>query len=520
MKKNITKFSVIMLLCITILSVTCVCAAELTFSDIDNHWAKNEIYDMAGKWIILGYPDGTFKPDDNIIKTHAFLMFARINGYFDTENEVVIDEAIKEYEDILRENQITQGVAEIAFLIHTKVISTDDVIDLLGSGKENELLTREEAAYIYVKLLSDEENLNRFPLVTFDDANNIDEKYLAYVEYVNKIGLMIGVDDNKFEPKNYLTRAQVATILSRVDKIIYERTATKVEGLIESVDLSSNIIELNVQGKVQTYILAKDFGVFENDKKVSKTLLKENDKVIMYLDDGTVEKISLNNVERIVYGTYISRDIDKIVVKVEDVNMQYSLYKNVNIVKNGKTISINDIKENEKIELTIVNDKVTNVLVGAFNYTEAGSIVQIIIGKDSYITIKDLQGEEKQFIVTNECDFDFDGVHGSIYDLRLDMDVKLNVTHNGITKVKIETLTNVEVITGLVGQILPNIYVFTVKLDNGQVQMLFLDEEETVIKTKSGIAKSIEDIKPNDLVSIYGRYEGEVFYPIQVIIYE
>ena len=519
MKKNITKFSVIMLLCITILSVTCAFAAELTFSDIDNHWAKNEIYDMAGKWIILGYPDGTFKPDDNIIKTHAFLMFARINGYFDTENEVIIDEAIKEYEDILRENQITQGVAEIAFLIYTNVISTEDVIDLLGSGKENELLTREEAAYIYVKLLSDEENLNRFPLVTFDDANNIDGKYLAYVEYVNKIGLMIGVDDNKFEPKNYLTRAQVATILSRVDKIIYERTATKVEGLIESVDLSSNIIELNVQGKVQTYILARDFSVFENDKKVSKTVLKENDKIIMYLDDGTVEKISLNNVEKIVYGTYISRDIDKITAQVENVNMQYLLYKNVNIVKNGKTISINEIKENEKIELTIVNDKVTNILVGAFNYTEAGSIVQIIIGKDSYITIKDLQGEEK-FIVTNECDFDFDGVHGSIYDLRLDMDVKLNVTHNGITKVKVETLTNVEVITGLVGQILPNIYVFTVKLDNGQVQMLFLDEEETVIKTKSGIAKSIEDIKPNDLVSIYGRYEGEVFYPIQVIIYE
>lgn len=520
MKKNITKFSFIMLLCITILSVTCAFAAELTFSDIDDHWAKNEIYDMASKWIILGYPDGTFKPDENIIKTHAFLMFARINGYFDTENETIIKEAIEEYEDVLKENDINQGVSEIAFLIYIDVISIEDVIDLLGYGKETELLTREEAAYIYVKLLSDEENLNRFPLVTFDDANNIDEKYLAYVEYVNKIGLMIGVDDNKFEPKNYLTRAQVATILSRVDKIIYERTAIKVEGLIESIDLSSNIIELNVDGKVQTYILSRDFSVFENDKKVSKTVLKENDKVIMYLDDGIVTKISLNNVEKVVYGTYISRDVDKIVVSVNNVNEQCMLFKNVNVIKDGKAISINEIKENESIELTIVNDSVTNILVGAFNYVEAGIIEKIIIGKDSYISIKDLHGEEKQYIITKECDFDFDGVHGSVYDLRLEMDVKLNVTHNGITKVKIETLTNVEVITGLVGQILPNIYVFTVKLDNGQVQMIFLDEEETVIKTKNGIAKSIEEIKENDLVSIYGRYEGEVFYPIQVIIYE
>ena len=520
MKRNIAKFSYIMLLCITILSATCVCAAELTFTDIDNHWAKNEIYVMAGKWVILGYPDGTFKPDENIIKTHAFLMFARINGYFDTENEVLIEEAIEKYANILQENQITQGIAEIAFLIHNEVISIEDVIDLLGGGKENEQLTREEAAYIYVKLLSDEENLNRFPLVTFDDSDNIDEKYLSYVEYVNKIGLMIGYDNNKFGPKENITRAQVATILSRVDKIIYERTTDKVEGLIENIDLSSNILELNISGQVDAYILARDFSVYENDKKISKTLLKPNDKIIAYLNEGVIEKIVINNIEKIVYCTYISNTGNDIVVEIDGVKVQCPIFKNIEVVKGGSNISMKDIKPNEKIEMTVTNEFVSKIVVGAFNYTQSGVIEQIIIGKSSYITVKDLQGEVNEYVVTPECDFDFDGVHGNIYDLRLDMDVRLTVTHNGITKVKIETLTNVEVITGLVGQILPNIYVFTVKLDNGQVQMLFLDEEETVIKTKNGIAKSIEEIKENDLVSVYGRYEGEVFYPIQVIIYE
>lgn len=520
MKRNMLKFSFIIVLCLTIISSTFVCAAELTFTDIEEHWAKNEIYDMASKWIILGYPDGTFKPDENIIKTHAFLMFARINGYFDTENEVIIEEAIAQYEDVLKENEITQGVAEIAFLIYNNIISVEDVIDLLGSGKENEQLTREEAAYIYVKLLSDEENLNRFPLVTFDDADSINENYLPYVEYVSKIGLMIGYDDNKFEPKEYITRAQVATILSRIDKIIYERTADKVEGLVENVDLTSNILELRNGGKAETYILARDFSVYENDKKISKTMLKANDKVCIYLDDGIIEKIVINNVEKTIYATYISNTTSSIVVNIDNVKREYPLFKNVQVIDDGKEISIKDIQKGENVEIIIINDYVDKIVVGAFNYTQSGIIEELVIGKSSYIVIRDLQGQINKYLVTPECNYDFDGVYGSIYDLRLGMDVKLTVTHNGITKVKIETLTNVEVITGLVDQILPGIYVFTVKLDNGQVQMLFLDEEETVIKTKSGIAKSIEEIKQNDLVSVYGRYEGEVFYPIQVIIYE
>lgn len=522
MKQKILRLSVIMLL-VLITSAVTVSAAELQFKDIDEHWAKSEIYNMANKWVILGYPDGTFKPDDNIIKTHAFLMFARLNGYFDTENESIIEEAIEKYTEKLEKEGITQGVAEIAFLIQNKVISYEQIIELLGNGKQTEELTREEAAYIFVKLLADEENLNRFPLVTFEDSEQIQDKYLDYVEYVNKIGLMIGYD-NKFEPKGFVTRAQVATILSRIDKIIYERTATKADGLITNVDINGSIIELDVNGDKQLYILSRDFSVYENDKKISKTVLKENDLVTMYLDNGMVEKIVINNVEKVSYAQYLSYSTtaEKTVIKVQINGQEYTypLLKNVQITKNENIVKLEEILENENIEITIVNNSISSILVGAFSNTQVGSIQKIIIADIPYIAIKNLKGEIEEYEIAPNATFDFDGAEGNIYDLRLDMDVKLTVTHNGVTKIKIETLTNVEVISGVVGQILPKIYVFTIKSDDGQMQMMFLDEDETVIKTKNGIAKSIEDIKVNDLVSVYGRYEGEVFYPIQVIIYE
>ena len=57
-------------------------------------------------------------------------------------------------------------------------------------------------------------------------------------------------------------------------------------------------------------------------------------------------------------------------------------------------------------------------------------------------------------------------------------------------------------------------------LENENIMMIFLDEEETIIKTSSGGLKDIDDVKENDLVSVYGRFEGDVFYPIQVIIHK
>ena len=41
-------------------------AATPSFTDIQNHWAKNYILDFASKGFVVGYPDKTFRPDQPI----------------------------------------------------------------------------------------------------------------------------------------------------------------------------------------------------------------------------------------------------------------------------------------------------------------------------------------------------------------------------------------------------------------------------------------------------------------------
>lgn len=494
-------------------------AAQITFTDVEDHWAKKEIYAMAEKWIILGRGDGTFGPNDNITKSHAFLMFSRLMGFYDIENTEIIETGIQEFSEKLKEAGITQAIKELCFLIKAEVISEDYIIQVLGNNQENEELTRLEAAVIFVKLLADEENLSNHPIVLFDDSNLIPKEYIPYVEYVNKIGLMIGLDDNTFNPNGSVTRAQIATILYRIDNIIYERETSKKIGIVESIDLENLIIVIDANGIDSQYQLSKNLKLYNEEKLINKEHLKVNDNITAYFEDELIEKIVINNTEKSIYGKVNEITTEGYIsININNTLLSYEIAKNVEVLKEDVQSSINLVQKGQDVRIDLLNNRVIKIVIGEVNYTVSGVIEEITIGKESYITIRNINDEVKKYKTTENMIVDYDGVEAGIYDLRLNMEVKLNISQDGIKKVIIETITNIEIIDGVVEKVLPNIYVFTMRLDNDNVMMIFLDEEETIIKTSSGAIKNIDSIQENDIVSVYGRFEGEVFYPIQVII--
>ena len=511
--------SITLLLVITI--STFVNAAQITFDDVEEHWAKKEIYAMAEKWIILGRGDGTFGPNDNITKSHAFLMFSRLMGFYDVENSEIIEIGVEEFGEQLKEAGITQAIKELSFLIKSEVISEDYIIEVLGNGQENKELTRLEAAVIFVKLLSDEENLSKHPIVLFDDVDLIPREYIPYIEYVNKIGLMIGLEDNTFNPNGAVTRAQIATILYRIDNIIYERQASKKIGIVESLDLDNLVIVIDSNGIDEQYQLSSTFKVFEGESALSKDKLKVNDYITAYFEEDEITKININNNQKSVYGKIADISTDGYIsISINNTILKYEIAKNLEVFSGDNKLAINALQKGQDVRVDILNERVVKIVIGEINYTVLGMIDEIIIGKNSYISIRNINDVVTKYKVSEDMIVDYDGVEASIYDLRLDMEVKLNVSQDGIKKVIIETITNIEIIEGVVQNVLPNIYVFTIKLENENIMMIFLDEEETIIKNANGGLKDIDDVKENDLVSVYGRFEGDVFYPIQVIIHK
>ena len=57
-------------------------AATTSFSDVPtDYWAYASITKMAGQGVILGYPDGTFRPENNLTRAQAATMFDREQQY-------------------------------------------------------------------------------------------------------------------------------------------------------------------------------------------------------------------------------------------------------------------------------------------------------------------------------------------------------------------------------------------------------------------------------------------------------
>lgn len=56
------------------------------FKDIDGHWAKDYIMNLVSEGFIKGYPDGTFKPDNNIKRSECVSIINRVLGIVPIEN--------------------------------------------------------------------------------------------------------------------------------------------------------------------------------------------------------------------------------------------------------------------------------------------------------------------------------------------------------------------------------------------------------------------------------------------------
>ncbi|MFJ5791017.1 putative Ig domain-containing protein [Lysinibacillus sp. NPDC093197] len=164
------------------------------FSDISTHWSKEMIEEIAALGIINGYPDGTFRPNEPILRKHIAIM---INRALDLK-------PIREnasFSDILPTHPYYE---EIQLLQQAGIVDGTN-----GQFKPDEFLTRAQLAKIIVIAfdfeLGDESN--------FEDLSKNHWSY-RYVAGLEKLGIVQG-DNGKFNPQDSITRAQFVAILYR-----------------------------------------------------------------------------------------------------------------------------------------------------------------------------------------------------------------------------------------------------------------------------------------------------------------
>ncbi len=114
------------------------------YSDItEAYWAKDWIYKVTEKEIMIGYPSGVFKPDQPITKAEVFATVAKL---INIDHSATATPVYK--------NQQMQYIPDWAYSATNEVIASN-LLDAVPNSKqviENEYLSKEQVAYLVASL--------------------------------------------------------------------------------------------------------------------------------------------------------------------------------------------------------------------------------------------------------------------------------------------------------------------------------------------------------------------------------
>lgn len=170
-------------------------AAQAVFSDIQGHWAEELILMMYQEGMISGYPDGSFRPDNNVSRAE----FAAIAAQKASGEK----EALPFY-DVSEEDWYYEPVSR---LYGQRIVRGDG-----GYFYPEENIKREDAAVILYNLIGGAAE-TAYSAVDFPDSADISDYAREAVSALCGAGILHGDENGYFNPRGVTTRAEAVTMM-------------------------------------------------------------------------------------------------------------------------------------------------------------------------------------------------------------------------------------------------------------------------------------------------------------------
>lgn len=196
-------------------------------TDIDGHWAESNIQELIDQGVFKGYPDGTFKPD-NEISVVELIKILVASSYTDREYiqgspwyQVYVDEAVKR--NIISINE---------FESYTRPITRYEIALLIARAGENK-------GKIKTKSVSK---------TNFVDDSKFTSNERNIISAVSTAGIITGYPNGDFGPNKKATRAEASVMLNRFLKLegngLPSEPTSIVDQMIANVLDSKSVIPL------------------------------------------------------------------------------------------------------------------------------------------------------------------------------------------------------------------------------------------------------------------------------------
>ncbi len=191
----------------------------------------------------------------------------------------------------------------------------------------------------------------------------------------------------------------------------------------------------------------------------------------------------------------------------------YAVADNVVVKKNDVSIDMDEIYAGDKGTMTLEYGVITRLDLDSVKTVREGVIKSITYSDRSNIVVS-INGEDKQYEVTKDCDITVNGEDASLYDFRVGDTVSLTLESDAVTKIKATAsqMTQGNVV-GVVETINASYGFINIKVEGSSVaQTVFCKDTTTKFYNfETGASMKMADIKAGDTVQANGSISNGAF---------
>lgn len=332
-------------------------------TDLANHWAKVQVGDWMDKGLVNGYPDGTFKPDNNITRAEFMVI---VNGAFGYKEKATVD-----YKDVTADAWYADAVAKAKAAGYFTGYAD-------GTAKPDSPISRQETAVVIMKVKGLTQNESA--AAKFTDAAGISQWSKGAIGATVTAGFMNGYPDGSFKANNPITRAEAVVALSKAmnkpaptpeipadDSKVYDQAGTygpATGSITVTGDVTIKAKDVILQNTIIEGDLTIDKAVGDGNVTLKKVVVKGN----TYINGGGTNSVYLIDTQT--GKTYVIKDSGPVRIVASgtsDINQliaQSSVkVEEADLTGKGFEGIIVDKKVDGKIEINLVNAKVDNFQV-------------------------------------------------------------------------------------------------------------------------------------------------------------
>ena len=239
--KNMLK---VMLASLMVMAAT---GCAFAFPDVSNdYWAAKQINELNAKGVIVGYPDGTFQPDENVTRAEFASMAIKALG----QEDIQVAQPVS-FTDITTDFWAYDAIKKALYF---DLISSES-----NTFRPEDSVSRAESITMAVNALTTQE-ISEYKALTalqdYEDLKDIPQDFLIPAGKAKILNMLVTIPasgDKKLEAKRPATRAEVAAILYRMIEEARLNPNAKLAEVMRKKTGEGYVIEgATVQGSIGT----------------------------------------------------------------------------------------------------------------------------------------------------------------------------------------------------------------------------------------------------------------------------